>query len=433
MKVQLSQSVDYNQTLVFSVFGHLLILTAVLFLPKPVIPEKAIVPAFMVNLVSEPSGYKSPAPKRAKPPVETEKPKATKKAVVKKDAPVKPAQQSPVLKKSVTKPVETKKIAVVKAPNEALEALTRLEAKSSSVVPKNKNLMEQLDQVARLETKVQAAKPTKPKAIAEKTFRALEILKNKKIKQTKAVTPVPLHEDILEDFEELKAEETLPEIPEVSQQKRQESVLKKNEANKVNLLQELEQLAKLESEPVLAPKAVIKEDGGTKKTPSKKSSSYDPIIEKLGALSVSSEPITLEVSSAQLQSSRFRSKLRNLSETPQIANPSRAEDPYVVSEKEGVPGADSQSLYVGLVQEKIYKNWREPLAEEHNQETVVSFYIFPGGNIDKPIVKKSSGVEALDTLAVRAVLDSAPFPKFPEELKMSNLHVNIYFKYVPKD
>jgi len=64
---------------------------------------------------------------------------------------------------------------------------------------------------------------------------------------------------------------------------------------------------------------------------------------------------------------------------------------------------------------------------------VVSFYIFPGGNIDKPIVKKSSGVEALDTLAVRAVLDSAPFPKFPEELKMSNLHVNIYFKYVPKD
>ena len=428
MKVQFSQSIDYNQTLVFSVFGHLLILTAVLFLPKPVIPEKAIVPAFMVNLVSEPSGYKSPAPKRAKPPVEIEKTKATKKI-----APVKPAKQSPVLKKSVTKPVEAKKIAVVKAPNEALEALTRLEAKSSSVVPKNKNLMEQLDQVARLETKVQAAKPTKPKAIAEKTFRALEILKNKKIKQTKAVTPVPLHEDILEDFEELKAEETLPEIPEVSQQKRQESVLKKNEANKVNLLQELEQLAKLESEPVLAPKAVIKEDGGTKKTPSKKSSSYDPIIEKLGALSVSSEPITLEVSSAQLQSSRFRSKLRNLSETPQIANPSRAEDPYVVSEKEGVPGADSQSLYVGLVQEKIYKNWREPLAEEHNQETVVSFYIFPGGNIDKPIVKKSSGVEALDTLAVRAVLDSAPFPKFPEELKMSNLHVNIYFKYVPKD
>ena len=97
------------------------------------------------------------------------------------------------------------------------------------------------------------------------------------------------------------------------------------------------------------------------------------------------------------------------------------------------PLADIQSKYIGLVQEKIYKNWREPLAEEHNHETVVSFYIFPRGNIDKPFVKKSSGVDVLDNLAVKAVQDSAPFPEFPEELKMPNLNVNIYFKYVPKD
>jgi TonB family protein len=95
--------------------------------------------------------------------------------------------------------------------------------------------------------------------------------------------------------------------------------------------------------------------------------------------------------------------------------------------------ADIQSLYVGMVQKKIYKNWREPLAEEHSQETIVSFFIFPHGNIDKPRIKKSSGVEALDTLAVRAVLDSAPFPDFPKELKMPNLYISIYFKYVPKD
>jgi TonB family protein len=92
-----------------------------------------------------------------------------------------------------------------------------------------------------------------------------------------------------------------------------------------------------------------------------------------------------------------------------------------------------KSKYVKLVQEKIYKNWSEPLAEEHNQETIVSFIIFPGGNIDKPFIKKSSGVEALDTLAVKAVLDSAPFPEFPKELNMPNLHINIYFKYIPKD
>jgi hypothetical protein len=39
----------------------------------------------------------------------------------------------------------------------------------------------------------------------------------------------------------------------------------------------------------------------------------------------------------------------------------------------------------------------------------------------------------LDTLAVSAVLDSVPFPQFPKELKMSNLFLSIYFKYVPKD
>ena len=58
MKVQFFQSFDFNQMLVFSVFWHLLILTVVLFLPKPTFPENTVVPAFMVNLVSEPTGYK---------------------------------------------------------------------------------------------------------------------------------------------------------------------------------------------------------------------------------------------------------------------------------------------------------------------------------------------------------------------------------------
>ena len=36
-------------------------------------------------------------------------------------------------------------------------------------------------------------------------------------------------------------------------------------------------------------------------------------------------------------------------------------------------------------------------------------FYFPKGNIDKPFIKQSSGVEVLDTLAVRAVLDSVPY------------------------
>jgi hypothetical protein len=402
-----------------------------LFLPQPVIPENPVIPAFMVSLVSESSGYKAPEPKRAKSPVDIEQPKPTQKSVEKKIAPPKSAK---------TSPVKAKMVALVKTPNVVLEALNKLEGQKAIVAPKAKSMVEELDQLARLETKTSPAKPIEKKPIAEKTFQELETLKNKKIQDKRAMVPVPPHKDVLVDFEALKMEENLPEevLPkEASLEKLQELVAEKMEPEKpkapeLDLLKELAQLAKLDALPVLVP-GVKMEKPALNEGRQKSSKSYDPIIEKLSALSVDSEPVTVEVSRSKLKSSRFQSKLRALPGPLAKERQFRTEDSYVVSKKEGTPGANIKSLYVGSIQERIYKNWREPLAEEHNQETVVSFFIFPGGNIDKPVVKKSSGVAALDTLAVRAVLDSVLFPKFPKELKMSNIHVNIYFKYVPKD
>ena len=89
MKVQFSQSFDFNQMLVFSVFWHLLILTAILFLPKPTLPENTVVPAFMVSLVSEPTGSKAAAKKRSESLARARKSKAKKKIVEKKAAPKK--------------------------------------------------------------------------------------------------------------------------------------------------------------------------------------------------------------------------------------------------------------------------------------------------------------------------------------------------------
>jgi len=423
MRVQLSPSIDFNQMLVFSVFGHLLLLTAVLFLPKPSLPEKVIVPAFMVNLVSEPTGSKSAAPKRSKPPVKVEKPKSKKLS-----------PKIPALKKTAA----SKPTAVKEAPKSKgiLAELSKLETKMA-ILPK-KNMVEELDQLARLERPKQkplASKPIKKESVSEETFRELEALKNKKVDDVKVVAPVPLQEDILRDFENLKMEESLLETPqkEVSgeypqKQEPEQGVPEKPQAPEVDLLKELQQLAKLDATPVPQREAV-KSQQSTQKS----SESFDSIVEKLGSFSVDSEPVKVEVSSAKLDSSSFQSKLRTLPKTSHTPSESGTGDSYVFTEKEGVPGADMQSLYVGMIQERIYKNWREPLAEEHNQETVVSFFIFPRGNVDKPFIKKSSGVAALDTLAVRAVLDSVPFPEFPKELKMSNLHINIYFKYVPKD
>ncbi len=415
MKVRFPQSFDFNQMLVFSVFWHLLILTVVLFLPKPTFPENTVVPAFMVNLVSEPTGYKVIASKPltprviAKKEVSAKKPKAKIVPVEKKSAPKKSVNKSRVAKPPAIK---------IPKPNKALEELKNLEGKAVLATP---NLVEELDQLARLEKpkiKPNVAEPIKQKPIAEKIFQDLETLRNKKINDKKIVAPVPRHEDILENFEDLKMKESLPETPrnEASQEKQQEPVSDNNKPKKpktpeMDLLKELEQLAKIDASPILVPD-VKTETPETAKSTQKNGEFYDSILKKFDSLLVDSEPIKAEISSAR---------------------ESGTGDSYVFAKKGGTPGAYVRSLYVGMIQEKIYKNWREPLAEEHNQETVVSFYVFPRGNIDKPFIKKSSGMDALDTLAVRAVLDSVPFPEFPKKLKISNLHVNIYFKYVPKD
>ena len=445
MRVQFSSSFDFNQMLVFSVFVHLLILTAVLFLPKPVLPEKAIVPAFMVNLVSETAGFKSAGPKRSAPPKKAKKSTSKKPTIAKKTEVAKKLtiakKKTKPMKSIASKPVREAPKVITPKSSGILDALSKLEGKMVLATPPGKKMVEELDQLARLETPTEkplSVKPLKKKIVTEETFRELETLKNKKIEKPQSVVPTPLHKEILQDFDALKMEKSFPEVStEETTRKVQKPSSEKEKpeiigASKVNLLKELEQLAKLDITSGLASEAEKEEPEQVEETQGN-GESYDALIEKFESLSVDSEPVRVEISSAKLKSSSFQSKLRTLPKTTRTPSQSGSGDSYVHSDKEGPAGADAQALYVGLIQEKVYRNWREPLAEKHNQEVVVSFFIFPGGNIDKPLVKKSSGVETLDTLAISAVLDSVPFSEFPKELKMSNLHINIHFKYVPKD
>ena len=160
MKVQFSQSFDFNQMLVFSVFWHLLILTVVLFLPKPTLPEHTVVPAFMVSLVSEPTGFKSAARKRSESLAKASKSKARKKGVEKKTAPKKSAK---LKKTTVSKPAEVKKVPTAKTPksNGTLEDLNKLEGKMALAIPPGK-MVEELDQLARLEKPKIDPPPAKP-------------------------------------------------------------------------------------------------------------------------------------------------------------------------------------------------------------------------------------------------------------------------------
>jgi hypothetical protein len=417
MRAKFSNSIDFNQMLVFSVFGHLLILTFVLFLPKPPLAIKAVIPAFMVSLVESPSGNKPVAKKKpvrkSKPPTIKKRESGAKKSIAKKNI------------------VKKKKAPIKKAskPSKILAELNKLDKKVGAIVPvPTKKIFEELEQLAILErTKKPIAKPKIEKPVLEKTFRDLEKLKSKKVKVEKGVPPTTKLENLLEGFQDIKMQKVVEQ--EKIEKPIGEEKITEPTAKKRNLLKELEKLTKLDS--------MVKQDNEGRirdaKVEDVENKAYESVLEKFESLSVESSRVKVEVAGARLVGPEFQSKLRALSDFPEKTQINSEDESYVFFDREETTAADIQSLYAGMVQERIYKNWRDPLAEQHSKEAIISFHIFPKGNIDKPFIKQSSGVEVLDSLALRAVLDSLPFPRFPKELKMSNLFLSIYFKYVPKD
>jgi hypothetical protein len=428
MRAQFSKSIDFNQMLVFSVFGHLLILTFVLFLPKPPLEVKAVVPAFMVSLLESPTGnkhaVKKKSVKRSKPPIKKRK-SGVKKSIAKKN----------IVKKKIS-PIER-----ASKPTKIVAELNKLDRKFAAVVPVPiKKRFEELEALAMLERpKKRIAKPKTEKDVSwDETFRELEKFKSKKVKVEKGVPPTTKFENLLEGFEDIKMQEVIGQekiakpigkekIAEPTAKKM--NLLKKPAIKKRDLLKELEKLTKLDT--------MVKQNNAGEipdaKVEDVENKAYESILEKFESLSVESLGVKVEVAVARLDGLEFQSKLRALSDSPEKTKTKSEDESYVFSDREETMSADIQSLYAGLVQEKIYRNWRDPLAEQHSKEAIISFHIFPKGNIDKPFIKQSSGVEALDTLALRAVLDSLPFPRFPKELKISNLFLSVYFKYVPKD
>ena len=127
MRVEFPQPIDFNQMLVFSVFLHLVILTFALFLPKPSLELKPIVPAFMVNVVKISSGEKSPI---------KQKPAKNEQAVIKKSRPSVKKNKALVKKnkKSVATEKAVKKQSKPKT-NKIIKALKDLDKKAAAVAP----------------------------------------------------------------------------------------------------------------------------------------------------------------------------------------------------------------------------------------------------------------------------------------------------------
>lgn len=426
MKIYLSRSIDFNQMLVASVFIHLLMITIVLFLPKPTIEETLVLPAFMVEMVEEAVGNQEISqPPAAKPP-----PPPVKRQVVKKKPAAKPKKP---------------------APDPVLEALKGIDEVSPAAVPNG--LVEELEEIARLEAQKPAVKKNEPKEtppVLDETFKELEALEQKTLPPQEKKTIPEVVENPLTKFEELKMQKTLeapkaePRKPPVKLKDEELSPLevasllpkaepeRKKEKSAVDLLNELSQMKEVDE--VIVSKTAKAADVETAAiSPEEQREVYNSVLEQLNTLEVTPMEIDINMASAQTDSKDFESELWKIKVSgPRPSSKANPNPVYVHSTKDGPPASDPLSLYIGAVRSKIYKNWKEPLAEKFNKETVVAFTLFPKGNIDKPYLKQSAGIEQLDTLAIRAVLDSEPFPEFPKDLKVPNLSISIQFKYVPE-
>ena len=393
MRVEFLPSIDFNQMLVYSTFVHLLFLTWVMFLPDPRTQEQIVVPTFRLDLIElSPKAKPASSPKKKVAPI--------KKPIAKKltRSKLKPkAKQLPPPKPIIKKSKPRKKI---------LEDLKSLE----SNLPKQSTL-QQLDLLARLTPKAQEKKITPPKAMQEETFRELE-------REKEAELPA-----------EPKPEKLFPRVDDIEiTKKKSESIalseqlvkldLKKEAQSTSSLMKELEAIEKKEIHPtdILLEGEHFEESKSPSAFKDIKGDSLTSVVEKFQELEDSSEEIKIDISQGRVVFKEFKTSIQR----------SGASVPETESEV-----SSALSLYVGEVYKRIYSRWKTPLGQKIS-DVVVSFTIFSKGNINNPTIRKSAGDKNLDSIAVRAILSSVPFPALPKELHRSNLKINIVFNYVPE-
>jgi TonB family protein len=307
------------------------------------------------------------------------------------------AKQLPPPKPIIKKSKPRKKI---------LEDLKSLE----SNLPKQSTL-QQLDLLARLTPKAQEKKITSPKAMQEETFRELE-------REKEAELPA-----------EPKPEKLLPRVDDIEITKKEsESIalseqlvkldLKKEAQSTSSLMKELEAIEKKEIHPtdILLEGEHFEESKSPSAFKDIKGDSLTSVVEKFQELEDSSEEIKIDISQGRVVFKEFKTSIQ------------RSGAPVPETESEV---SSALSLYVGGVYKRIYSRWKTPLGQKIS-DVVVSFTIFSKGNINNPTIRKSAGDKNLDSIAVRAILSSVPFPALPKELHRSNLKINIVFNYVPE-
>jgi TonB family protein len=422
---QVARSWDFNQMLVASVSGHLLLITFVLFLPNTTLSEKILPPAFMVELVEISKGEKKPSRKpvrknRAPIPLET----------AKAPTPIKPIASPKLIEPiqpSITIPPELKPIEVKpSASNQILNSLEQLKNPPTNLDKNFEQLARQVPKAPIKQPAIEKNKPIQEKTFDEMSARDNPLDKPERMMETLDVDPPPLEQAV-----EKKPDTRLKELEFASLSKYTEKSEKQDEKSSADLLKELTEMKQPIIEKV-EPTVTKNQEVKAPTKPQEKSQVFDSILKKLDSLGTKPKDIETNVAVPETFAQNFESDIRKVSAPKQVQvdlviSPNQA---YVQSSTPGKPGADALALYKGMIIKKVMENWHAPLGQDHNKRVVISFNIYPKGNIDRPDLKESSRVELLDSLALRAINESEPFPKFPESLESSNLNISIHFKYI---
>ena len=186
------------------------------------------------------------------------------------------------------------------------------------------------------------------------------------------------------------------------------------------LLQELEAMEKIKVHPsdISLNQGQLEKPNALSALKNIKGESLSSVVEKFQELEKSSEEIKVDISQGKMVLNEFQTSIqRDGAPVAEVVNKTEA--------------SSALSLYVGEVYKRVYSKWKTPTGSTFN-DVKVSFTIFSRGNINNPTVSKGTGDNHLDSIAVRAIMDSVPFPVLPKNLHRSNLKTSIIFKYVPE-
>ncbi len=351
-----------------------------------------------------------------------------KKRVATKAEPIAKKLERQKIKTPVSKP-ESKPlpppIPVLEESEARKKILSDLNALESGA--SKKTILEELDQVARLEPKIRVKKVVPPKPMLEETFKEMENKKSQELPLEPEQSDVP---PLIGDFEVDAIERELAKLAE------QPLKLDSKKENKTtsDLLKELEAVEKVRALSVDTPeKEALSQTSITEPIVKKsKSDSLKPLLDKFEALEDFSQEIKIDISQDRIANRDFKSGIQSVKPSElKLGSKPEKKEALAFSAHEGSPSSDVLSIYVGKIYQRVYSKWKTPLGSKA-KNVVVAFTIFPKGNIDKPVIRESAGDENLDSIAVRAIFDSVPFLPLPQELHRPNLRVSIIFKYVPE-